>query len=434
MRIRKFLLLMLIAVMPFTAECEANTLPSRYDLRDERRITSVKDQGNLDVCGIFAAYGAMESNYLTQELKSAGKVPDFSEMHSIYYGYGYSGVRPEQNFTPKFWFERFSTTALCARLIGPAIEKDIKYTDKVNNIPKSAAKKSPEDYRIPVRLRNAYFLSFIGANEIDTDTRKKLIMKHGAIVVGFYSESKKYHRSGKYYTYFNNKRKDVTTHEVLLVGWDDDFSRDNFSPKPEHNGAWLLKNSWGKNWGNNGYFWMPYEQYLYGGTAFVIEEANTHMRPYGYDDLGFCQTTGYSWGANVFKIRTDNERLKEVAFYTAKNNTDYEIFVYDLGSEAGDNPVSGRLIANFKGKIELAGYHTINLPEEIAMKKGEYFSVVIKINHKAMPVETKRDKHSENAVVNEHESYFSRDGIKWTDGINISGGSNACIKAFTTIQ
>ena len=51
-----------------------------------------------------------------------------------------------------------------------------------------------------------------------------------------------------------------------------------------------------------------------------------------------------------------------------------------------------------------------------------------------MPVETKRDKHSENAVVHEHESYFSRDGIKWTDGINISGGSNACIKAFTIIK
>lgn len=428
---RKFLLLIFIAVLPFIAACEADTLPSRYDLRDYGRITGVKDQGKLSVCGVFAAYGAMESNYLTQGLKSAGKIPDFSEMHAIYYGYGYSGVKPEQNFTPKFWFERFSTTALCAKLSFPALEKDMKYTDKIKQVPKSAAKKSPEDYKIPVRLRDAYFLSFIGTDNINAETQKKLIIEHGAIMAGYYSDDRKYHRAGKYYTYFYDKYKNRTTHEVLLAGWDDDFSRDNFNPKPSKNGAWLVKNSWGTEWGNKGYFWMSYEQPLYGGTAFILEEFNPDMRHYGYDDLGFCQTVACSWGANVFRIREDNEVLKETAFYTAKNNTDYEIFVYDSGFESGDNPVSGLLIAKCKGNIELAGYHTVKLPEEIAMKKGQYFSVVLKTSRKIMPVETKRNRHSENAVVHEHESYFSNDGIKWTDGINISGGSNACIKAFT---
>lgn len=431
---KKFLLCVIFCLLSFSIIGEANTLPSRYDLRDYGRITSVKDQGHLAVCGIFAAYGAIESNYLTQGLDSAGKIPDFSEMHSIYYGYGYSGLKPEQNFTPKFWWERFSTTALCARLIGPALEKDMKYTDKVKGIPKSATKKFPEDYKIPVRLRNAYFLSFIGANDIDTDTRKKLVMEYGAIVVGYYSDNKKYHRAGKYYTYFNNKRKNFTTHEVLLVGWDDDFSRDNFNPKPSKNGAWLLKNSWGKDWGNKGYFWMPYEQYLYGGTAFIVEKSNPNLRHYGHDDLGCCGTIGYSWGASVFKIRSYQETLKEVAFYTAKNETDYEIFVYNLGEQEPNTPVSGKLIASCKGNMELAGYYTINLPEEILMKQGEYFSVVLKTNRKTMPIETKRNNHSENAVAHEKESYFSNDGVKWTDGINISGGSNACIKAFTIIK
>ena len=425
--------IILIAVLSFTVTCEANTLPLRYDLRDYGRITSVKDQGKFAVCGVFAAFGAMESNYLTQGLKSAGKIPDFSEMHSIYYGYGYSGSKPEQNFTPKFWFERFSTTALCARLIGPALEKDMKYSPKIETA-KKYAKKTPEDFRIPVRLRDAYFLTYIGNNDIDADTRKKLIMEHGAIMAGYYSDNKKYHRAGKYYTYFYDKYKNRTSHEVLLAGWDDNFSRDNFNPKPSKNGAWLVKNSWGTEWGNKGYFWMSYEQPIYGGTAFILEESNPNLRHYGHDDLGFCATAGYSWGASVFKVRDNNEYLREVAFYTAKNDTDYEVCVYDLGLEIPDNPVSDKLIAKCKGNIALAGYHTINLPEQTAMKQGEYFSVVLKTNHASMPIETKRDRHSENASVHDKESYFSRDGIKWTDGVNISGGSNACIKAFTFIK
>ena len=430
----KKIFLCMILLGAWVAICEADTLPSHYDLRDYGRVTSVKDQGRFAVCGVFAAYGAMESNYLTQGLDSAGKNPDFSEMHSIYYGYGYSGLRPEQNFTPKFWWERFSTTALCARFMGPALEKDMRYTEKVKSVPKSAAKKSPEDYEIPVRLRDAYFLSFIEANNIDDDTRKKLIMDHGAIVVGFYSENKKYHRAGKYYTYFNNKRKDITTHEVLLVGWDDDFSRDKFNPKPSRNGAWLMKNSWGKDWGSKGYFWLSYEQYLYGGTAYIVEKFNPNMRHYGHDDLGVCQTAGYSWAASVFKIRGDKEILKEVAFYTAKNDTDYEISVYDFGDHEPSDPTSGKLIASCAGNMKLAGYYTINLLEEFPMKQGEYFSVVLKTNRRAMHIETKHAKHFENAVAHERESYFSNDGVKWVDGMDISGGSNACIKAFTVLE
>ena len=46
-----------------------------------------------------------------------------------------------------------------------------------------------------------------------------------------------------------------------------------------------------------------------------------------------------------------------------------------------------------------------------------------------MPVEKVLAGYSENAQVNEHESYFSRDGKSWTDGKTIN--SNACIKAYT---
>ncbi len=46
-----------------------------------------------------------------------------------------------------------------------------------------------------------------------------------------------------------------------------------------------------------------------------------------------------------------------------------------------------------------------------------------------MPVETRVKNFSDNAIINEHESYFSHDGINWKDGKNFN--ANACIKAFT---
>ena len=50
-------------------------------------------------------------------------------------------------------------------------------------------------------------------------------------------------------------------HAILIVGWDDNYSRDNFrdNNKPKNDGAWLVKNSWGNYNDEGGYFWISYE-------------------------------------------------------------------------------------------------------------------------------------------------------------------------------
>ena len=52
-------------------------------------------------------------------------------------------------------------------------------------------------------------------------------------------------------------------HGVLIIGWDDNYSKDNFYyEKPENDGAWLVLNSWGTSWGNNGTAWISYDDSL----------------------------------------------------------------------------------------------------------------------------------------------------------------------------
>ena len=426
-----------IAVITFmllsASECYA--LPSRYDLRDYGRITSVKNQGIPGPCWAFAAVGAMESSYLTQGLNTGGKIPDLSDMQIAFYCY--RDPENSRNFTSRIKSgtlslegNAFMPVALMTRLSGPTDEKNLPYSTTLTDSQKKAlAKKSPESFRRSMRLRDAYFLS--GTQALDDNNRKKLIMTHGAIVVSMYSDLNSYHTKGKYYTYYDNSHGKNTNHVFLLAGWDDDFSRDNFTtPKPSRNGAWLVKNSWGTTRGTNGgYFWMSYEQFTVGGTAFIAERNNPRLRHYGYDDLGYCRALSYSWGANTFRIGGDREHLKEAAFYTVANNSGYELYVYSHGMNYPSNPSTGKLIATLKGTQEYAGYHTVNLPETVSMKKGEYFSVVLKLTGGYMPVEAKVKDYSENAEVHGRESWFSQDGRTWTDGAEIQ--ANACIKTFT---
>jgi C1A family cysteine protease len=54
-------------------------------------------------------------------------------------------------------------------------------------------------------------------------------------------------------------------HAVVAIGYDDDLKIKNKAPKAkETKGALLIRNSWGTDWGDNGYGWFPYEYVLQG--------------------------------------------------------------------------------------------------------------------------------------------------------------------------
>jgi hypothetical protein len=171
------------------------------------------------------------------------------------------------------------------------------------------------------------------------------------------------------------------------VGWDDSFSKDNFTFVPEGDGAWIIRNSWTTgsfedNQSYYGYFYLSYYDPTIQNSrahAFEFELADNYDNNYQYDG-GMQAATAYAKkAANVFTTAS-KETLKAVSFYTNSTNADYTVDIYTFDEEDFTTPDGGYLVSSASGKTEYAGYYTVKLDESVLMEKGTIFSVVISID------------------------------------------------------
>ena len=99
---------------------------------------------------------------------------------------------------------------------------------------------------------------------------KQMVMEHAGATIGVNSDEGFWNKNhGNLYSHFGGELPPTANHEVLIIGWDDDYSASNFSAKPEGDGAWLCKNSWGDKTGSDGFFYLSY----YDETAAVSNAA-----------------------------------------------------------------------------------------------------------------------------------------------------------------
>lgn len=452
-------------------------LPSFYDSRNKVNETGIpyvmpaRDQGSDGTCWAFSVCSVAETSMIKQNLFKERKL--LSPLQFAWFHYnriqnplGLSGldrVTSPQNVLTVGGNEYLSTFAL-ANWIGLVDEELAPYETAVN-IFFNALENSLCFAENTACLKNALW---IGSENFDGV--KEQIMECGSAILPIYM-STIYYNSDTYGYYCNdaryNKAEDsfFSNHMVTIVGWDDSYSRENFKTAPQGDGAWLVKNSWGENWGMNGYFWVSYyDKSIYdesegmpvGTTVTFLEmtRPDTWDNNYGYDGGG-----GINWYyftddvtglpvssaimANVYTAQYE-EQLSAVSFYTIQDNINYTVYVF-CGVDTSISPTGGTFpAATMSGTAARAGYHTIELPEEIRLTPGMKYTVAVELSsqNENEAVRFMADGNvSWNWVeffseVGEGESYYREPGKNWVDVTQDAQSSwfgNFRIRAFTRL-
>ena len=395
-----------------TAE-NTKSLPASYDLRERGRVSAIRNQGAYGTCWAYGALTAMESALLPEDfyLFSVDHMSMSNSFHMTQYDGG----------------EYTMGMAYLAAWQGPVHEKDDPYGDGKTDGSLKAVKHVQE-------------MRVIASKDISAI--KEAVFKYGGVQTSFYNSLSNAFASSPYY---NNETKaycyigtQKPNHEVVIIGWDDNYSKENFSVPLEGDGAFICQNSWGSSFGEQGIFYVSYYDTNIGTHNVVytrIDEVNNYDNIYQSDLCGWVGKMGYEkesmYGANVFTAKS-NEDVAATAFYATAPDTEYKVYMVN---NFEDEKSFHKRVLVAEGMLEDAGYYTIDFKEPVEVKKDERYAVVVYVNTPGathpMAIEyDSGDKFLDKVDLEDGEGYISYSGAKFMN-VKEKQNCNLCIKAFT---
>ncbi|XP_072932408.1 cathepsin L-like peptidase [Epargyreus clarus] len=199
-------------------------LPTHVDWREHGIVTDVKEQGKCGSCWAFSATGSLEG----QHFRKTGRLVSLSEQNLMdcSWSYGNDG---------------------CA---GGLMDKAYRYIKHNGGIDtEEAYPYEAKDGKCRYNLKNsgAEVVGFVDVTAGNEQELLAAVATVGPVSVAIDAShlSFQLYSDGVYYE--ENCSSDVLNHGVLVVGYGTDKKGGDY---------WLVKNSWGRTWGDNGYVKM----------------------------------------------------------------------------------------------------------------------------------------------------------------------------------
>ena len=237
-------------------------------------------------------------------------------------------------------------------------------------------------------------------------------------------------------------------HTSLIVGWNDNYSKDNFAEgyKPDKNGAWIIRNTHGSS---GEYYISYYDPYLLNNENMAI----TSIKSVGYDHIYQYNPSGcksyqyagdyycYSLGSvpskqvvSIFEKNGEgNQKLDSVGFYV-QSSSSKSVEVYFSSSSSNDIPSdlfdSNNKICE-KNNITNNGYYSCELSNSKIISQ-QYFFIGLKGNGQifAFQGNSHPTLSNDKVGISAGKNYYLNNST-WTDA-STSNSSTIFVKAFTT--
>ncbi len=378
-------------------------LPDKFSLVEEERIPDAYSQGQTGMCWAFSTMTAAETNIITKGYAKRDDI-NLSESHLCYYAYPFVEDREASSKEDGIYLlagkkggetlpyciggmEPYAV-GLLANGAGPIREELAPFytndgqdaLNAFNRIRESEANGSVSKYMGDYLLKDACFYQTATVDEM-----KQAVYEKGAMIISYYSDMKYYNNSKEGSAYFEDKVKQEdsvaqSNHAVVIIGWDDNFSKENFEKcKPQKDGAWLAQNSASLPYAKGSYFWISYEEpSINSSCTLEMCKRTDYGAILNYDGCGYNEYIKSKEEstkiANVFSTDTDCE-LKAAGIYTLAKNQPIEIEIYKNSDI--NIPDSGESVSKTKMTLEWPGYHMIDLKSSIPVGQGEVFSILV---------------------------------------------------------
>lgn len=247
--------------------------------------TPARDQGDCGSCWLFAALGTFESIINIREGR-ANLDPDLSEQYVL-------SCLPEAGScsggTVEGALYYIADTSDAGNNCNGVITESCFPYQASDDVPCSAKSNDWMEYLVPIKNCRHVDLGY------DTyrvrEVLKSWIMENGPVATNMYVTELFglwgviFHNLKFYFPYIDIT-DNVYNHCVVIVGWKDD-------PSIRRGGYWICKNSWGTDWGDNGFFSIEYGSLNVADEIIWVDyDPESFDWPPGADYNNFNQESG----------------------------------------------------------------------------------------------------------------------------------------------
>lgn len=286
------------------------------------------------------------------------------------------------------------------------------------------------------------------SNGLTIDEVKEFIREEGAIMADLkYGNPSSWGMHYGYMTSIDYSRTDDLNHWVCIVGYDDHFPKEYFGQIPEHDGAWLVQNSFGTSFGNDGYYWVSYDSTVIFHSFFSVSDKYSEVLSYGTglvyaqksfgeDSTGACvfDHKGKLAGVGVYVYPEFIDDDSDKGMVDAYNNAKFDVTVEVRDSDMNE------VLCSKDAHFDYEGYYVVEFDESLEVEK---YSIVVTY-HNGIPIPFEGSSFEKRPMVDyiasgaPGQSFVLMDG-EWVDvtdqkvidavGMDEGEPNDMCVKA-----